>query len=193
MNIIIYTLALTTAQNLELPPLVPIPPIPRANCNGPECQNVISTKETPPYSPNDILYIRLQAQSIRNAIKTTPENKKILTYALTSTDSRIKAAACSIAAEYGSEYIDDIIENLADTNIIVQQAARQASIGIASRVTGIKNSIDFGPMITDNGAQVTASQTMWKLWFTALSPAQRSKITVDKKDTTPVTTRLEKK
>ena len=142
---------------------------------------------------NDLLYVRLQAQSLRNAIKATPDNKKLLNYALTSSDSRIKAAACTIAADYGTEYLEDIIENIADNYIMVQQTARQAAIALAGKATGLRNGIDFGPMSTDNGAQVTASQTMWKLWFTSLPPAQRSKITVDKKEPTPVTTRLEKK
>lgn len=190
MNTIIYTLALTAAQNLELPPLAPIPPIPRANCNAPNCQNPISNQETP-YQPlintEDILYSRNLAQSLRAA-----KNKQMIEYALTANDPRVKAAANQIALDYGTDYIEDLITNIADTDIIVQQTARTALIYTTTLLNTQKTKpLDFGPTATSNSQQVTNSQTLWKLWYNSVPPEQKQKInsyrkiTVDKIPPTP--------
>lgn len=129
---------------------------------------------------NDYKYIDQQARNLRTLIAAG--NKTAYEYALTCRDSRLRAAACLIAAEHGREYIPDLIKNIGDQDIATQQAARQSLIRLARAadnikiptryLTGAREHIDFGPMAGDNSAQVGASQALWELWHRSLKPEQ---------------------
>ncbi len=163
--------------------------------NPPQCCQPaphISINTSPPIHI-DIQYIKLQTQSIRNATANNPKSKELLLYALSSSDRRVKAAAITVAGDYGTQYAEEIINSISDTDQLVQQAARQTLINYSRKTSpgGQRGIVDFGPMSMDNAAQVGSSQTLWKLWFNGLTPTQKSlidgirKTTVDKKDPTP--------
>ena len=126
----------------------------------------------------DLKYIDQQVNSLRTCIKTG--SKTPLEYALTCKDARLRAAANLVAADYGTEFLPDLIKNITDDDIAVQQTARQSLVRLARKaynitipiqtLTGPKEPIDFGPMASDNSTQASTSQTMWELWHRALKP-----------------------
>ena len=132
----------------------------------------------------DFKYIDQQVNNLKTCIKTG--NKTPLEYALTCKDARLRAAANLVAADYGTEYMPDLIKNITDDDIIVQQTARQSLVRLARKaynitnpsqtLTGPKEPIDFGPMATDNNTQISTSQTMWELWHRALKPENTTNI-----------------
>lgn len=164
MNTIILITALITNQGFCL----------NGNCNNdlpPQAVTDITYQSTK-IKQTDILYVKLMATSLRN----TPIEKRdeMMNYALTSSDSRLKAAACGVARDYGFKYTEDLLNNIADTDLLVQQLSRYTLIHLAHQVNGKDKLFDFGPMVSDNGVQVTASQTMWKLWIASLTPEQKA-------------------
>jgi hypothetical protein len=126
----------------------------------------------------DFKYIDQQVHSLKTCISTG--SKTPLEYALTCKDARLRAAANLVAADYGTEFMPDLIKNITDDDIAVQQTARQSLVRLARKaynitapiqtLTGPKEPIDFGPMASDNNTQTSTSQTMWELWHRALKP-----------------------
>jgi len=179
MNHTLIIICLITAQNQ-----------PNQGQRDPECVNgncPIQNPTTYPAKPRDdtiganrldYKYIDQQVNSLKTCIKTG--SKTPLEYALTCKDARLRAAANLVAADYGTEYMQDLIKNITDDDTIVQQTARQSLVRLARKaynitapiqtLTGPKEPIDFGPMASDNNTQISTSQTMWELWHRALKP-----------------------
>lgn len=126
----------------------------------------------------DFKYIDQQVNSLRTCVRAG--SKTPLEYALTCKDARLRAAANLVAADYGTEFLPDLIKNITDDDIAVQQTARQSLVRLARKaynittpiqtITGPREPVDFGPMASDNSTQASTSQTMWELWHRALKP-----------------------
>lgn len=95
----------------------------------------------------------------------------IVDQALKSSDFRIKAAGCVIARRLGKEYVEDLLEGLADDNDLVRQVSRESLIIINHINT--KKKIDFGPWPGEhNKVNTCASQSLWKAHFRTLENNQ---------------------
>lgn len=133
----------------------------------------------------DIAYTNMQYASLKKT-----NSKKMLMLALQSSDPRFKSAGCLLAHEYNFEFLEDLIENIDSSDIVLSQSARQSLIILSNKAicgsqpkkqekptaTATKSTavakpqinhyVDFGPHINymDN-VSLNASQIMWKTWF----------------------------
>lgn len=77
----------------------------------------------------DIAYTNMQFFSLKKA-----NSKQVFLTALQSSDYRTKAAACLMAYEYGFDYIDDLIDAVGSSDIVLNQSARQSLVRLSNKV-----------------------------------------------------------
>ena len=119
-----------------------------------------------PVTAEDIYYMR----GIVNSMLVN-NTTAIVDQALKSSDFRIKAAGCVLARRLGKEYVEDLLEGLADDNDLVRQVSRESLIIINHINT--KKKIDFGPLPGEqNNVNTCASQSLWKAHFRTLENNQ---------------------
>ena len=133
----------------------------------------------------DIAYTNMQYASLKKT-----NSKKMLMVALQSSDPRVKSAGCLLAHEYNFEFVEDLIDAIDSSDIVLSQSARQSLVILSNKAicgnqpkkqekstatitkpTAVANTkqnhyVDFGPHINymDN-VSINDSQMMWKTWF----------------------------
>lgn len=107
------------------------------------------------------------------------DSKPMVELAIKSLDPRVKAAGCVLARAYGTEYLEELIDAVADQSELVRQASRETLILTAMKVAVSRQGagmIDFGPITGDKtNVGACSSQTMWKAWFQLNEAKQKEK------------------
>jgi len=107
------------------------------------------------------------------------DSKPMVELAMKTLDPRVRAAGCILARKYGTEYLEELIDAVADQNELVRQASRETLILVARQVSVSKQGvgmIDFGPIVGDKtNVGACSSQTMWKAWFQLNEAKQKEK------------------
>lgn len=128
----------------------------------------------------DIGYMRIHVASL---IKS--DSKPMVELAMKALDPRVKAAGLVVARKYNTEYLEELIDAIANENELVRQASRETLALVAMRVVGSKQGvgiIDFGPAMGDKTrVGACSSQTMWKAWFQLNEIRQKEKKDESKK------------
>lgn len=104
------------------------------------------------------------------------DSKPMVELAMKTLDPRVKAAGCILARKYGTEYLEELIDAVADQNELVRQASRETLMLISRQVAVSRQGVDFGPTIGDKtNVGACSSQTMWKAWFQLNEAKQKEK------------------
>lgn len=104
------------------------------------------------------------------------DSKPMVELAMRSLDPRVKAAGCILARKYDTEYLEELIEAVADQNELVRQASRETLILTSMKVAVSRQGVDFGPTVGDKtNVGACSSQTMWKAWFQINEAKQKEK------------------
>lgn len=77
----------------------------------------------------DIEYTNMQFFSLKKA-----NSKQVFLTAMQSSDYRLKAAACLMAFDYDFEYLDDLIDAVSSSDIVVNQSARISLVRLSNKI-----------------------------------------------------------
>lgn len=77
----------------------------------------------------DISYTNGQFASLKKA-----NSKQVFLTALRSSDNRIKAAACLMAFDYDFEYIEDLVDAVGSSDMILNQSARLTLVKLSNKI-----------------------------------------------------------
>lgn len=106
------------------------------------------------------------------------DSKPMVELALRALDPRVRAAGCVMARKYGTEYLNELIDAVADQNELVRQASRETLVLTAMKANTNKRGgmVDFGPAVGDKtNVGACSSQTLWKAWFSLNEARQKEK------------------
>lgn len=92
-------------------------------------------------------------------------NEVMFKAALGRNDTRVKAAALLIAHKYKTQYLEELLERIADEDFLVCQCARHSLVRISSQYCGKNKHIDFGPLPNHSPATKDSIVILWKVWF----------------------------
>jgi len=76
----------------------------------------------------DIAYTNMQYASLKKT-----NSKKMLMVALQSSDPRVKSAGCLLAHEYNFEFVEDLIDAIDSSDVVLSQSARQSLIVLSNK------------------------------------------------------------
>ena len=100
-------------------------------------------------------------------------NESMFRTALDRGDLKIKAAAMLVASKYKDKYLDELIDQTTNEDIIVNQCARHSLIQISNLYIGGRNYVDFGPLMCHHTTTKNAASILWKAWFEQAKLAQK--------------------
>ena len=92
-------------------------------------------------------------------------NEVMFKAALGRNDTKVKSAALLIAHKYKTQYLEELLERIADEDILVSQCARHSLVRLSSHYCGSNKHIDFGPLPNHSPATKDSIVILWKVWF----------------------------